>query len=234
MTRTNPKFNLTKIISDSEFTGTVVWGPQREGKTSYCYQVMHDLYDGDWNEVFAHTFFDIDDFIDYLRKLYRSRKKDLCILWDDAGVHGSSQLYWTNRDLVQLLEALLDVIGTLTQGLIISAVSRSKLVKAIRNYEWLNVHIIKADPRNGRIAKGYKTRVLPSGDIMNPARVFEDHFNKLMPDNVFTKYNEIRYAYGGDVLDALFEKREELKLLKAAQLAKASDYLAKKEQGIEQ
>jgi len=191
------KFSLSKIIDREDFTGATIYGKQRLGKTSYAYQVMFDLYK-DWDVVFQKTFFKIDELITHLEFLVDNQQKDKCLLWDDASVHGSSQLYWSDRDLANYLSALTDVIGTSTQALLLTTPNPYRLLKAVRDYEWFLVKVSKHDA-NARRAKGYLTNMLPSG-TKRVRTTFEDEFNKLLPDNVYKKYNDIRLTYNKDVL----------------------------------
>lgn len=218
------KFRLTEQIDKEEFTGATISGIQRLGKSSYALQVMYDLY-GDWNEVFNNTFFKIDDLVNHLTKLVKEKRRVKCILWDDAGVHGTSQIYWTDKELYRYLGALMDVIGTTTKGLIMTTPNPYGLVKQIRNYEWMIVKISKHD-QNNRFAKGYINQMLPSGDRKIKI-VFMDRFTKILPDKVFERYNEIRQSYNKDVLKAFQEKWDESRLMKKVQMAKATNYLEK-------
>jgi len=223
------KFGLSELLNDEEFTGATISGIQRLGKSSYALQVMHDVY-GNWDDVFNNTFFKIDTLVEYLTKLVESKQRVKCILWDDAGVNGSSQIYWTDKELYRYLGALTDVIGTTTKGLLMTTPNPYGLVKQIRNYEWLIIKITKSGANNGdgRIAKGYLNRMLPSGD-RKLRRVFEDRFTKMLPDRVFEKYNGIRLSYNTDVLASFKIKWEESRIVHMAKMAKAANYLERQE-----
>jgi len=220
------KLKLATIIEREEFTGATISGIQRLGKSSYALQVMYDIY-GNWDDVFSNMFFKIDALVGHLTKLVETGKRVPCILWDDAGVHGTSQIYWTDKELYRYLGALTDVIGTTTKGLLMTTPNPYGLVKQIRNYEWLIIKITKYD-ENNRFAKGYLNRMLPSGD-RRLRTVFEDRFTKILPDKVFERYNEIRKSYNTDVLASFNSKWEEARIMHTAKLTKAANYLEQQE-----
>ena len=217
------KLVLAEIILKEEFMGATISGMQRLGKSSYALQVMYDIYQ-DWDKVFANMFFKIDELVSYLSSLVDKGEKVPCILWDDAGVSGSSQVYWTDKELYRYLGALTDVIGTTTRGLLMTTPNPYGLVKTIRSYEWLIVRIIRANSEDARLAKGYRNLMLPSGD-RQLKKVFIDQYSTMLPDNVYSKYIKIRRGYNRTVLDAFRTRWDEARLLNKAKLTKAANYL---------
>jgi len=211
-------FALSKKIMTNAFTGVIVYAPQREGKTSYCLQSMYDIY-ADWEEVFKHMFFRLEDMIGFLKGAITNDDIIPVILWDDASVYGGAGLWFKNRDKATYLQALMDTIGSKVRGILLSTPNPSNLLKSVRSYEFLVTKITKADSRGGRIAKGYKNNMLPSS-TRRISRNYEDRFNVMLPDNVYKRYNKIRQSYLKEAIqnldacmneDKTISKKEELK-----------------------
>lgn len=194
--------NLAKIIDHNAFTGAIVYSLQRLGKSSYAMQAMYELY-GNWDDVFANMFYKIDDLTGYLIDRVEHDDPILpAILWDDAGVHANKLLYFQDVGMADLIKRLFDVIGTATKGIILTTPVPGELLKSLRNYQFIKIQIMKGKGANDRIAKGYDNKLLPSGKRYNPT-IFEDHYNVLLPNAVFNKYNPIRAGYFKEALFAL-------------------------------
>jgi phosphate uptake regulator len=66
---------LAEHIVKNKFTGAIIFGSLREGKTSYAMKVAFRIYKLEnpewtdeqcWNEVFKNMFFNLEDMIKYL------------------------------------------------------------------------------------------------------------------------------------------------------------------------
>lgn len=202
-----------KIMLDSDMTGVIVFGSQRTGKSTYALQVLYDIYQ-DWDVVLAHTFFKLEDVVTFLRAQIKQDKIIPAFCWDDAGVYGSKQLYFTKRRLAEYLQNLFDVIGTAVKGVILTTPSPENLLKAVRSYEFYRIKVIKANQHYRRIATGYKNVLLPSGTRFI-RKEFKDHYDVRLPDEVYEKYIGIRKSYLDDALDNLDEFLAEMKVKKA-------------------
>jgi len=195
-------FALSKRIMGNAFTGCVVFAAQREGKSSYALQVMYDIYK-DWDLVFDHLFFRLDDVVKFLREAVK--QEDLVvpiITWDDASVYAGSGLYFRNRDKALFLGALMDTVGSKVKGFLMTTPSPMNLLKSIRNYEFLRVKISKADSNGGRLARGYKNIMLPSTS-RRIRKDFIDQYSVMLPTNVYKKYNAIRQSYLTEAVENL-------------------------------
>ena len=197
-----------KIMLDSDMTGCIVFGPQRTGKSSYALQVMFDIY-RDWNTVLDHTFFKLEDVVTFLRNQIKTGKIIECICWDDAGVYGSKQLYFTKRRLAEYLQNLFDVIGTAVKGIILTTPSPEGLLKAVRSYEFYRVKVTKENQYYRRVATGYKNVLLPSGTRYIQKK-FKDTFDVRLPQDFYDEYIEIRKSYLDAALDNLDEYLAEM------------------------
>lgn len=186
-------FALSKRIMTNAFTGNIIYASQREGKSSYALQCLYDIY-GNWDDVFEHTFFKLEDIIQFLKHAVTHDEIIPVILWDDASVYGGSGLWFKSRDKAGYLQALLDTIGSKVRGILFTTPNPGNLLKSVRSYEFLRTKIIKSDSRGGRIAKGYKNIMLPSTS-RRISRNYEDRFNVQLPDDVYKRYNVMRKSY---------------------------------------
>lgn len=203
-----------RIVFSSSMTGAIVYGGQRIGKSSYCLQVMADIYNQDWDKVLGYTFFKIEDLIAALRKAISDDYIIPCILLDDAAIGGSKQLYFTNKNLTQYLSALTDVMGTATKGLLLSTPNPDALLKTLRGYEFFRIKITKQTSGYDRVATGYRSVLLPSGTRLIK-KEFKDPFNAIIKnDEAYARYSTMRKSYLTDALDnleSLLEGRAGLK-----------------------
>jgi hypothetical protein len=188
------KFVLTRYIMErNEFTGAITYGLQRIGKTSYSVQVLYDIYH-DWNEVFRYTLFQMEDVISLLEELVEEDKVLPCFIWDDAGVHAGKSLWFTNKNKVDQLKALFDVIGTATKGIIFTTPNAMDLLKILRSYEFLRIKIAKYNSDNYRVATGYQMITLPSG-TQRVSKRFKDQYSVMLPDEFYKRYLPVRKDY---------------------------------------
>lgn len=187
-------FGLTQHIKSSAFTGAIVYALQRKGKSSYAMQALYELY-GNWDDVFSHMFFKIEDMTDFLFDHIDDTEPMPAILWDDAGVHASKFLYFQDVDQADLLKKLFDVIGIVTKSIILTTPVPDELLKSLRSYEFLKIKITDAPgSKTNRYANVYDNRLLPSGAHRNPFTWRED-FDVMLPDEVYKKYSPIRRSY---------------------------------------
>lgn len=194
MINNEPVFKLSQdILNNSDLTGAIVFGGQRSGKSSYGLQVMYDIYQ-DWDIVLDHVLFRLEDVVGYLAKLITEDKVDEVVMWDDAGVYGSSQLYFTKKQLAQYLQALFDTIGSNLKGVILTTPSPENLLKALRGYEFFRIKITHQNQFYRRIGTGYRNVLLPSGTRFI-RKTFLDTFDVRIPDEVYARYMVKRKGY---------------------------------------
>jgi len=184
---------IDKSISSGGFTGAIIYGAQRLGKSSYAAQVMYDIYK-DWEVVNAHTLFELTDVVDLLYTAMKERRRIPVINWDDAGVFGNKMRYFEDRSLVQYLQNLTDVVGLSLGCLLLTTPSPNNLLKALRGYEFYRCKIYPRDKYNGRTAVGYQSSLLPSGSRIIH-RKFRDNYNVRLPDEFWKPYLVKRQGY---------------------------------------
>lgn len=192
---------MNKAVSSKSFEGAIIYGKQRVGKTSYGLQVLYDVYQ-DWDTVLNRVFFKLEDLVEFLRETHKQRKNVDAILWDDCGVYGSSGLWFSDRQMAEYLQNLIDVIGIRLGGFLMTTPNPENLLKSLRSYEFYRVKCMKHNQRNRRLAKGYKTILYPSGKLITP-KDFKDYYDVMLPDDVYEEYEEVRETYLNEAMDNL-------------------------------
>lgn len=194
---------VKRAVNTKSFEGAIVYGKQRVGKTSYGLQVLYDVY-GDWEKVLEHVFFRLEDLVEFLRESHRKRQDIDAILWDDCGVYGSSGLWFSDRQMAEYLQNLIDVVGIRLGGLLMTTPNPENLLKCLRSYEFYRVKCIRHNQRDRRLAKGYKSILYPSGKLITP-QDFRDYYNVMLPDDVYKVYEKTRESYLNEAMDNLDE-----------------------------
>jgi hypothetical protein len=189
-------FITTKKIEDAykkyEFFGLIIYGEQGIGKTTYMLKVMYDVY-GDWNTVFEHLIFSLDDLIDLIEESRGKRFK--VIGWDDAGIHGHKYKYFRKRDAVELISAWLDVARTKTASLLITTVNPLNLLKPIRESLGMKYgKVVRYDSANERLITVYNRTILPNGKTY-VKKMYADKFTAILPDHVYERYLKLRSEF---------------------------------------
>lgn len=184
---------ISRAMKYDGFVGSIIYGAQRLGKSSYAAQVLYDIY-GDWKVVNDYMLFELADVVSLLDMASRQRRKIPAICWDDCGVHGNKLVYFQNRLLVQYLGDLMDVVGLNLGGLLMTTPSPLNLLRTLRGYEFYRVKVYRRDQYNGRIAVGYQSVLLPSGS-KRIKRVYKDNYNVRLPDEFYYPYLDKRQSY---------------------------------------
>lgn len=194
------QLSLTRrIVAEPYLVGAIISGKHRIGKSAYALWVMYELYK-DWDTVFKYMAYSVKDFMSLLRSCLDGGVKVPCILWDDAGGHGSKYLWNIDRLMVFYLKNLLDVIGTSTKGLIMTTISGEDLLKIVREYEFYKVKISLGRHKYDRVARGYEIKRSPLNQ-KSPSILFDDYFDVRVP--IYEKYYEMRKQYSRGALDRL-------------------------------
>lgn len=189
------------IINRPEMIAAVIYGKQRLGKSMYALKVGYDIYE-DWDKVLENTIFTMKDVVKTIGNAVKSDSVIPYLIWDDSGVYGSKYTFFTNKKTTLLLQGLFDVVGTAVKGFVMTTPNSGNLLKSIREYQFYRIKIIKANSRQDRIAKGYSTDQWPSGTL-RMHNDFEDHYNNIIPDDVYQRYIKTRKDYLRDSLKNL-------------------------------
>lgn len=193
--------NIERTLKQDGFMGAIIYGSQRLGKSSYAAQVLYEIYK-DWDVVNDHILFKLEDVVGVMKTAIHKRKKIPAIVWDDAGVHANKLLYFQNRELVQYLQNLTDVIGINLGALLITTPNPLNLLRAIRGYEFYRVKVYRRDDFNGRTAVGYRSSMLPSG-MRTIRRMWHDNYKVRLPDAFWKKYMVKRQGYLDEAISQL-------------------------------
>ena len=115
------------------------------------------------------------------------------LIWDDAGVHGSSLLFFTNRKAYQALSAIIQTIRTRTAALLITAPLPGMVAKQVRSLpETLVVLVERVDGERSR-ALGFIQKQGPRRQYFSLA--FIDVFRRRLPDDFYPVYMRKRDSY---------------------------------------
>lgn len=225
---------IDEALDDDEFLGFILYGRKGGGKSTYAikalatyYMRTEELPCGDaYQEALASIAFSAKD----LMNLMDNRR---IIVWDDAGLWGSTYM-WYDPTMRPYLEALLDwydVARTDVNVLIMTTPSKKKLPPRVRED---HEAIIGRVNKNGYIKykdRRIKTAIVVAaknseslyGDKIFRKELFRDYYSVFLPDPVYTLYRMIRKEYSnyarrklGKIISVLEEAGEDVatKLLK--------------------
>lgn len=187
----------------SMIQGLVYADDKQIGKTVYCLKTAKQLY-GTWDKVFKHFFFNVDPFCGFALDLAVRKLKVPLLVWDDAGVHAGSELWFSNRPAYWQLAKVIQTLGTVTQALLVNAPGLSDPTGALISNRNLTIKITKGPGGQFmRVAKGYASTTFPWGKKRELGD-FEDVFNVMLPDDIYARYLELRR-------DAMIEGMETFK-----------------------
>ena len=188
------------------FFGIIVYGKQNIGKSSYMLKVMAELYAYNWDRVFKHVVFDLDQVV---RVLEKSRKNRIKVIgWDDAGVHGHKYVYFRNREVVELIDDWLQVIKTGVAGLIVTTPSPEELMLPLRANPGMRLGAVRSIGGPYRMVAVYEPAYFPNRGFRY-VKSYYDTFNVMLPDHVYKRYTEMRRKYYVEVEERLLSKVKE-------------------------
>lgn len=177
---------------DQDMIQALVYADSKQvGKSSYCLQTMKEVY-GEWDQVFDRLFFEPYNFVNYTHALLEKRKKVPVVMWDDAGVHAGSDLYFNERSLYYDLKKLIQVVGNVIQCLLITSPSPSTPTGSLCKNRNVTIKIVKRGGTS-RLAKIFSSSTLPWGKSKE-SNYARDRFNVMLPDQVYDRYEDLRTA----------------------------------------
>jgi len=203
------------------FQGIIVYGPQGSGKTTLAIklasEVLHSYTRALGTIVFTRQELverirtsikrlGLREAVRQLRKLECKRREQL-IIWDDASAHADKYMFYTDRDYAQRLGVTFDLIRRVAAGVIVTTTSPTRLLKSIREQEWLffKLHRPRRVPveiygkrqyvKIGRFDV-YALSISPSGRadeyiVDDVQHTFIIH----LPENIRRRYTELQYSY---------------------------------------
>lgn len=185
---------ILDAIETNSFVGSIIFGSQRVGKSAFGLKTLFEVY-GDWDLILDnYVLFDIGEVLDLLESSVENREPVKAFMWDDAGVHASKHIFFTDRKRAQLIQSLFDVVGLYLGGVILTTPSPTNLLKSLRDYEFYRIKITRKNQFWGRNALGYRNILLPSGSSFIK-KVFQDSFSCRLPDDIYSRYEDKRRKY---------------------------------------
>lgn len=200
---------IVREIESDGFLGAICYGKLRAGKSLYTIKVVRDVLTlvglrNDYNYIISELlFFDVMELIGILKTSNYSSKR-VALIWDDAGVYGSSYLWFTDKKLYMALGRVLQVMASRLYSLLASTPKPEFVLKPFRNVDNYIIYVKKIDRLYSK-AIGYELEYLPSGKLV-VRKSFEDIFKRRIDPKAYSKYLEKRDSYVDITLELLLEE----------------------------
>ena len=210
---------IVQAYKSGGFIAAVVYGKQGAGKSVYTIKATFDALrrlgilgpNSTTRDVYRrYMFYMAKQLIGKVRRAKSNRIPTL--IWDDAGVHGGSYLFFTDPFLAKAIADTFKVIRTRVAALLMSTPNPSDVLKPLRGTDVYIVYIQEVNDVWSR-AHGYMIKILPSG-TQRIRKVYVEDFKRRL--RTYDDYVKIRDQYVDDALDAL-ESILEMKALERLQ-----------------
>lgn len=178
-----------------QFSCNIVYGELGAGKSSYSLKCLNEIYNTwDWTELKKHLVYTPEEFIN---KVKNQTEREKVLVWDDAGV-------WlfnleTHDPFIKAVTKWFSVARTQFSGIIFTTPSPMWIVKKIRFIPATTIIKISAT-RGGksgrlRVASAYRNWIAPDFKHTGVKKMYEDHFNIWLPDELYSNYKPFRESY---------------------------------------
>jgi len=190
------------------FRGGIVYGDRRIGKSIYSLKVMVEIFrafgctvDEAWELAFSSLYFDPRDLLTTIDILADRRLTWPVVTLDDAGVGAGKHIWFTDRDLYYAMNSVLQTVGTVFSGFILTTPNFERMLDAFRDAQDIYRIEVKYNGSGWeRRADAYLIKILPSGTIRirskrDPNSGFVDEFSAYLVNKYYARYIDIRWPY---------------------------------------
>jgi len=204
----------------------MVYGVTRAGKTTYAVlslaQAARKLgLNPTWGYLSKRIVFDVKEIVEYFTmardKVRKTGRKDLGVVFDDAGVHLHAYKSFHERLFVERISSLLQVAGVYTANIIITTPSPQNVIKLVREIDNMAFILVARAGEDVAVATIYRVRFYPPRFI-RARKLAREIFYLEMPHH--DKYMVKRIGYVEQqlaMLKAYLESLEDKQLLELTQ-----------------
>ena len=185
---------INQVHSRLGYLTAIVYGPQGIGKSSYCFQVMDEVFDGDLKLIKKNTVFEPIELIQRIKELQDSDVVTPMILWEDAGLWLYA-LDWYDP-VVKAAVKFFNVARTVTSCMLLNTPDLDFIVRNIRASTGVyKGQVFATDSKGGRMIRLSRQYRMPSGKMTWPSVKMKDSFNVHMPDYIYEWHLPLRKSY---------------------------------------
>jgi hypothetical protein len=188
----------------------IVYGMTRAGKSTYAITSLVKAIEKlgqteNWNFTDEGAFwdfldkrivFDVDKILEYFETARERRqtegRKDIGVIFDDAGVHLHAYKAFHERKFTERISALLQVAGVYTANIIITTPSPDFVLRMIREMDNMKLVLVNRQTENMSIATIYRLRFYPPRKI-GVKKMIREEFKLNM--RFFNEYTVKRSTY---------------------------------------
>jgi hypothetical protein len=204
----------------------MVYGATRAGKTTYAIlslaQVARKLgLNPTWAYLSKRIVFDVREILEYFNMardgVEKTGRKDLGVVFDDAGVHLHAYKSFHEKLFVERISSLLQVAGVYTSNIIITTPSPQNVIRLAREMDNMGFILVARAGEDAAIATIYRVRFYPPRFI-RARKLAREEFKLRMPHH--DRYMVKRVGYVEQqlaMLKAYLESLEGSQLLELTQ-----------------
>jgi hypothetical protein len=192
----------------------IVYGMTRAGKSTYAMMSLNTAAKKvgekvDWEFIDKRVVFDVNEIQAYFEMARVERrvagKKDIGVVFDDAGVHLHAYKAFHERRFVERISSLLQVAGVYTANIVITTPSPDFVLRLIRAMDDVRFILITRRSEFTSVATVYRLRFYPPRRLM-PRKMVREEFDLDM--QYFNEYMEKRMGYTDQQIEMLKEYLE--------------------------
>jgi hypothetical protein len=179
----------------------LVYGMTRAGKSTYAITSLDTAARKvgekvDWEFIDRRVVFDVNEIQAYFEMARVKRrvagKKDIGVVFDDAGVHLHAYKAFHARRFVERISALLQVAGVYTANIVITTPSPDFILRLIRAMDDIKFILVTRRSVDTSVATVYRVKFYPPRKLM-ARKIVREEFDLAMP--YIDRYMEKRMAY---------------------------------------